>query len=83
MCGVFSQVDLVLFEPLGTALHRLPLPGRVASAILGTTGPYAPWLQVASALESGSTRVIREVCQAHDIAADEVNRALLRALAGA
>lgn len=83
LCGVFSQVDLVLFEPLGTALHRLPLPGRVASAIMGNTGPYAPWLQVASALESGSTRVIREVCKAHHIEADEVNRALLRALAGA
>jgi len=83
MCGVFSQVDLVLFEPLGTALHRLPLPGRVASAILGNTGPYSPWLQVASALESGSTRVIRDVCRAHNIEADEVNRALLRALASA
>ena len=83
LCGVFSQVDLVLFEPLGTALHRLPLPGRVSSAILGNTGPYAPWLQVASALESGSTRVIREVCKAHNIEADEVNRALLRTLAGA
>ena len=76
-------IGFVLFEPLGTALHRLPLPGRVASAILGNTGPYAPWLQVASALESGSTRVIREVCKAHNIEADEVNRALLRALAGA
>jgi EAL and modified HD-GYP domain-containing signal transduction protein len=80
LCGIFSQVDLMLGENLGSALHRLPLPGRVASAILGQTGPYAPWLEVATALESGSTKVIREVCKAHDLATDEVNRALLRSL---
>jgi len=81
LCGLFSQVDLLLGESLGTAIHRLPLPGRVASAILGQTGPYAPLLEVACALESGSTRVIRDVCEAHEMPADEVNRALLRALA--
>jgi c-di-GMP-related signal transduction protein len=81
LCGIFSQVDLLLGENLGAALHRLPLPGRVASAILGQTGPYAPWLEVASALESGATKVIRDVCRAHDLQADEVNRALLRSLA--
>ena len=81
LCGIFSQVDLLLGENLGAALHRLPLPGRVASAILGQTGPYAPWLEVASALESGATKVIRDVCRAHDLQTDEVNRALLRSLA--
>lgn len=80
LCGIFSQVDLLLGEPLGAALHRLPLPGRVSSAILAQTGPYAAWLDVACALESHSTRVIHDVCQAHHIPADEVNRALLRAL---
>mgnify|MGYP000865889377 FL=1 len=81
LCGIFSQVDLLLGENLGAALHRLPLPGRVASAILGQTGPYAPWLEAASALESGNTKVIRDVCRAHGLEADEVNRALLRSLA--
>ncbi len=81
LCGIFSQVDLLLGEPLGASILHLPLPGRVASAILGQTGPYAPWLEVATALESGSTRVIREVCQAHDMSPGEVNRALLRTLA--
>jgi len=65
---------------LGAALHRLPLPGRVASAVVGRTGPYAPWLEVAAALEGRNTKVIREVCKAHQIPADEVNRALLRSL---
>lgn len=81
LCGVFSQVDLLLGENLGAALHRLPLPGRVASAVVGQTGPYAPWLEVAAALEGRNTKVIREVCRAHQMPADEVNRALLRALA--
>lgn len=81
LCGIFSQVDLLLGENLGAALHRLPLPGRVASAILGQTGPYAPWLEAASALESGNTKLIRDVCRAHDLQADDVNRALLRSLA--
>jgi EAL and modified HD-GYP domain-containing signal transduction protein len=49
--------------------------------VVGRTGPYAPWLEVASALEGRNTQVIREVCRAHEIATDEVNRALLRSLA--
>jgi c-di-GMP-related signal transduction protein len=62
-------------------LHRLPLPGRIASAVLGQTGPYAPWLEVATALESSNTRMIHDVCKAHKMPQDEVNRALLRTLA--
>jgi EAL and modified HD-GYP domain-containing signal transduction protein len=81
LCGVFSQLDVLLGEPLGAAIHRLPLPGRIASAIVGQSGPYAPWLLVASALESGNTRMVREVCKAHKMPADGVNRALLRTLA--
>lgn len=81
MCGIFSQLDLLLDEPLATVLHRLPVPQRVSDAILKNTGPYAPWLAVASALECGSTNVIREMCEMHDIAAQDINRAMLRALA--
>jgi hypothetical protein len=80
-CGIFSQLDLLLGEPLGAAIHRLPLPGRIASAVVGQTGPYAAWLEVASALESRNTRMIRDVCKAHKMPADEVNRALLHTLA--
>ena len=80
LCGIFSQLDLLLGEPLGVAIHRLPMPGRIASAVVGQTGPYAPWLEVAAALESGNTRMIRDVCKAHNMPADEVNRALLRTL---
>lgn len=81
LCGAFSQLDLLLGEPLGAAIHRLPLPGRIASAVIGQTGPYAAWLAVASTLESSNTRMIREVCRAHQMPEDTVNRALLRTLA--
>jgi EAL and modified HD-GYP domain-containing signal transduction protein len=81
LCGIFSQVDLFLGETMGSAMHRLPLPGRISSAILGQSGPYSPWLEVASALESGNTALIRKVCDAHHMPAAEVNRALLRTLA--
>lgn len=80
LCGVFSQVDLLLGESLGTALHRLPLPGRISSAILGHTGPYAPALQVASAMEGGHPRLIHELCHGLGMQTDDVNRSLLRAL---
>jgi c-di-GMP phosphodiesterase len=81
LCGVLSQVDLLLGESLGSALHRIPLPGRVTSALLGQTGPYAPWLEVASVLESNNTKVIHDVCRAHDLETDAVNRSVLRTLA--
>ena len=81
LCGVLSQLDLFLGEPLGAAIHRIPLPGRIASAIIGQSGPYAPWLEVASALESHNTRMVHDVCREHKMPADEVNRALLRTLA--
>jgi EAL and modified HD-GYP domain-containing signal transduction protein len=81
LCGIFSQLDLLLGEPVGAAIHKLPLPGRIASAVIGQTGPYAAWLEVATALESGNTRIIREVCKAHKLPAEEVNRALLHTLA--
>jgi c-di-GMP-related signal transduction protein len=81
MCGIFSQLDLLLDEPLATVLNRLPVPQRVSDAILKNSGPYAPWLAVATALECGSTSVIREMCEIHGVAAQDVNSAMLRALA--
>lgn len=81
LCGLFSQMDFLTGEPLGAAIHRIPLPGRIASAVVGQSGPYAAWLQVATVLETGNTRLIRDVCLAHKLESDEVNRALLRALA--
>ena len=81
LCGIFSQLDYEIGESLGRALHRIPLPGRILSAILAKTGPYSPWLEVASALESNSHQLIKNVCMAHQIPLNTVNRALMRTLA--
>jgi hypothetical protein len=81
LCGTLSQIDLLLDEPLAAAIHRLPLPGRVVSALAGEASPYTPWLAVATALESSNTRIIHDMCKAHAMPAHEVNHALLRALA--
>lgn len=80
LCGIFSQLDWVFGESIGRTLHKLPLPGRIMSAILAKTGPYSPWLEMATALECTSHRLIKNVCKAHHLPLNEVNRALLRAL---
>jgi EAL and modified HD-GYP domain-containing signal transduction protein len=83
LCGLFSELDLLLHERLGVLLNRLPLSERIYAATVKRTGPYAPALQVAQALESDDTDNVRTVCRSHGVGVDEVNRQLLRALVGA
>ena len=79
LCGLFAQLHEVLDEPLETTLTRLPLSERIADAAVRGEGPYAPSLQLASALESEhGAATIRQVCEEHDIAVEHVNRTLLR-----
>jgi EAL and modified HD-GYP domain-containing signal transduction protein len=83
LCGLLSQMDLMLGEPLKEALARVPFSERITSAILGLTGPYLPCLDMAAALESPHTDAIRELCDTHQMNIEEVNRALLRTLSTA
>jgi EAL and modified HD-GYP domain-containing signal transduction protein len=80
MCGLFSQIDLMLAEPMSTALARVQLPERITAAIVGHTGPYLPYLEIAAALESATHQAIRTVCETHQLSSESVNRALLRTL---
>ncbi|MDO8250876.1 MAG: HDOD domain-containing protein [Rhodoferax sp.] len=80
LCGLLSQIDLMLGEPLNTALARLQLSERITSAILGHAGPYMPYLDIATALESPHTHTTRVLCDAHQMNSEEINRALLRTL---
>jgi hypothetical protein len=79
-CGLLSQIDLLLGEPLVAALARLPLSERVTSAILNQAGPYSPYLEVAAALETPNTHLTRRLCHAHHLELETINRALLRTL---
>lgn len=80
LCGLFSQIDVLMGEPLGSALHRVPLSSRIYNATVRNTGPYAPLLHIASALESDNGTAIRTLCHEHGMDLEDVNRALLRSL---
>lgn len=82
LCGLLSQIDLLLGEPLATALQHLPVAERIQEALLQQTGPYRPYLDIATALESSRTRATKALCDEHQISLEEVNRTLLRTLAG-
>ena len=81
LCGLLSQLDDLLGEPLGTILRRLPLSERIYDATVLHTGPYASGLQMACALETDDASAIRQLCETYEMDLEEVNRALLRVLA--
>jgi c-di-GMP-related signal transduction protein len=80
LCGLLSQIDLLLAEPLVSAFKGIPLPARVTAALLGRDGPYWPYLELATALESTSGQSPRTLCQHFELDAEDVNFALLRSL---
>ena len=80
LCALLSRIDLLLGEPLAQALQRLPLSERISAAILHNSGPYAPYLEVAAALESSDTRATAALCVRYQLSLEQVNRALLRTL---
>ena len=80
LCGLLSQLDDLMGEPLGTILRRLPLSERIYDATVLRTGPYASGLQMACALESDDASAIRQLCETYEMDLEEVNRALLRVL---
>ncbi|MCB1979950.1 MAG: HDOD domain-containing protein [Burkholderiaceae bacterium] len=81
LCGLFHGLGDLLREPLGNALHRIPLSERIYDAVVLHTGPYAPPLEMALALEGEDCAAIRELSETYDMGLEEVNRALLRVLA--
>ncbi len=83
LCGLFSELDLLLHDPLGVVLNRLPLSDRIYAAAVKRSGPYAPALQMARALEGDDTKTMRTVARTHGMGIEEVNRQLLRTLVSA
>jgi c-di-GMP-related signal transduction protein len=82
LCGLLSQIDLLLFEPMASALHAAPFPSRVKEAILSQDGPYWPYLDIATAVETPLLEVTQTRCATHGFDLEDVNLALLRTLAG-
>jgi EAL and modified HD-GYP domain-containing signal transduction protein len=81
LTGVLSQIDGLLGEPLREAMLRLPLSDRVNGAILGRSGPYAPFLELACALEYPHMDQVPALCEAHELHLDDVNRTMMRVMA--
>lgn len=81
LTGMLSQIDGLLGEPLREALLRLPLSERVNGAILGRSGPYAPFLELASAFEYPGMDQVPALCKAAELHLDDVNRTMLRVMA--
>jgi c-di-GMP-related signal transduction protein len=80
LCGLLSQIDALLYEPTGSALHAVPLPSRLKEAILAQNGPYWPYLDIATAVEAPFPEVTRNRCAQHGFDLEDVNKALLRTL---
>lgn len=81
LCGLLSQIDLLLFEPMPGALRAIHLPSRVKDALLSQDGPYWPYLDLAICLESTLLETTRDRCSQHDCDPEDLNLALLRTLA--
>jgi c-di-GMP phosphodiesterase len=82
-CGLLSQMDLLLGEGLPTVLGRIPLSERIRDALLNHEGPYWPYLEIATALESPTTQITQALCENHQMSLESVNRALLATLSHA
>ena len=83
ICGVFSLLDKLMREPFATLLSTIPVPEGVRAALVDETGPHQPYLSLVKAIESASIHDIRDAADATLMSVQEVNRAVLRALAAA
>ncbi len=83
ICGAFSLLDRLMGQPLSELLRSLPVPEAVRAALVGQSGPYHAQLELVRAVEAESVFDIRAAAEATMLGLPEVNRAVLRALAGA
>lgn len=79
--GAFSMLDLLLGVSMEEALDAMYLPEPITDALLGNGGLYAPFLELAQACEGREGGSLAERTEALGLAADQVNRAQLAALA--
>jgi EAL and modified HD-GYP domain-containing signal transduction protein len=83
ICGVFSLLDRMFQESFAKLLGSIPVPVRVYQALVESTGPYHPYLEMVKAAEGESVHEYREAAERLLMSVAEINRAELRALMGA
>jgi len=83
ICGVFSLLDRLMGQPMADLMRSIPVPDAVRAALVDDSGPYHAQLELVRAVEAESVYDIRAAAEATMLGLPEVNRAVLRALAGA
>ena len=83
ICGVFSLIDRIFNQPFADLLKTIPVPERVAQALIDNSGPYQPYVELVQAVEGQSLFDIRAAADRLLLGIGEINRAQLRALAAA
>lgn len=83
ICGVFSLIDRIFNQPFAELLKSIPVPERVAQALIENSGPYQPYVELVHAVEGQSLLDIRAAAERLLLGIGEINRAQLRALAAA
>lgn len=78
--GVFSLLDTMLGLPLDKALESLALPEPVMDALLHNTGPFAPFLALTKACETGDEVAFALNAEALHLSNRQINWAHLQAL---
>jgi len=81
--GVFSLLDAMLGIPLNKALETVTLPQSVVDALLHDTGPFAPFLALTKACESGDDAAFSTNIELLHLSGHKVNMSHLEALAWA
>ena len=80
ICGVFSLLDRMIGQPFDRLLKTIPVQASVQQALVDETGPCAPFLAIAKAVEAESVYDIREAAEGLMISVGAVNRALAKSL---
>jgi EAL and modified HD-GYP domain-containing signal transduction protein len=78
--GLFSLLDALLNVPMSQALAHLNLPEAVTNALVHEDGPYAPYLELATACERFDQETIADLAADIGVDADSVNLAHVNAL---
>ena len=83
ICGVFSLLDRMFGQPFAELLKTIPVPERVFQALVESTGPYQPYVELVRAIENESLYDFRAAADTLMMSVSEINRSELRALAAA
>lgn len=81
--GAFSLLDRITGTAFPRLLQHAQLAPSVSAALVGRTGPCAPYLSLAEAIERNDPVTSRKQREALDISLLDCNVALLRALSAA